>query len=221
MRSRRLISVFGSFLLALVILVPGVAAAPALTITPASGSPETTFVATLSGFTPAEKIALRLTTSEATPRTLTIPAITIDSNGGYALSIPALGLTAGDYTLAALRGTEAMVSARFSVAAAPRATPTRPAVTPIRPATTPTTVATASPTAPPALPTPPSTGSGGNLPGLPNTGSGAGTGVNTAWGFFLFALFVPLLTLGIVQRRKRYATRQVTTDQERKKGTKR
>ena len=106
MRSRRLFSVLGVLLLALVILVPGVAAAPALTITPASGSVESEFVAVLSGVTPAEKIALRLTTSEATPRTLTVPAITIDGAGGYTLVIPALGLTGGDYTLAALRGAQ-------------------------------------------------------------------------------------------------------------------
>ena len=221
MRSRRLISVLGSLLLALVIVVPGVAAAPALTITPASGSLETEFVATLSGFTPAEKIALRLTTSEATPRTLTVPAITIDSTGGYILSIPALGLTTGDYTLAALRGTEVVVSARFTVTAAPRATPTRPAVTPTPPATTPTKAPTVTPAAPPPLPTPPSTGSGGNLPGLPNTGSGSGAGMSTAWGFLPLALFIPLLALGIIQRRRRYATRPLATDQEQETTTKR
>lgn len=221
MRSRRLISVLGSLLLALVILVPGAAAAPALTITPTSGSLETEFVAMLSGFTPAEKIALRLTTSEATSRTLTVPAITIDNTGGYRLSIPALGLTAGDYTLAALRGAEVVVSARFTVTAAPRATPTRPTVTPTHPAPAPTRSPIISPTMSPPIPTPPATGSGGFLPGLPNTGGGSGTGMSGTWAFLLFALFVPLITLGLVRRRKRYAPHRITNDTERETTTKR
>ncbi len=221
MRSRRLISVLGSLLLALVILVPGAAAAPALTVTPTSGSLETEFDAVLSGFTPAERITLRLITSETTPRTLTVPAITIDSAGGYSLAIPALGLTTGDYTLAALRGTEVVVSARFTVAAAPRATPTRTTVTQTRPAPTSTRTPIVSPTNTPAIPTPPATGNGGFLPGLPNTGGGAGTGMSGTWVFLLFALFVPLITLGLVQRRKHDAPRRITNDQERETATKR
>ncbi len=206
MCSRHLISVLCSLLLALVILVPGAVAAPALTVTPTSGSLETEFVAVLTGFTPAEKIALRL--------------ITIDSAGGYSLAIPALGLTTGDYTLAALRGTEVVVSARFTVAAAPRATPTRTTVTPTRPVPTPTRTPIVSPTNTPAIPTPSATGNGGFLPGLPNTGGGAGTGMSGTWVFLLLALFVPLITLGLVQRRKHDAPRRITNDQERETVTK-
>ncbi|HEY8599166.1 MAG TPA: hypothetical protein VIL85_12090, partial [Thermomicrobiales bacterium] len=180
------------------------------------------FVAVLSGFTPTEKIALRLATSEATPRILTIPAITIDGAGGYTLAIPALGLTGGDYTLAALRGAEVVASARFTVVAAPRATPTRPAATPTRPAPTQTRSPIVGPTAAPALPTPPSTGSGGFLPGLPNTGGGAGGGLGGTVAPLLVALSIPLATLALVQRRrKRYALRRITNDREQKSGPER
>lgn len=210
MRSRRLIGVLGSLLLALVILVPGVVAAPAMTITPTSGSLETEFVAVLSGFVPAEKIALRLSTSEATPRTLTVPAITIDHTGSYTLSIPALGLMAGEYTLAALRGAEVVVSARFTIVAAAPATPTVPTVTPTRSAPTPTQTPTASPTAPPPLPTPPATGTSGQLPGLPNTGDGAGTSMAGFRGSLLVALGASLMALALVQRRRKRALSSTT-----------
>ncbi len=84
MRSRRLISVLGSLLLALVILVPEAAAAPALTVTPTSGSLKTEFVAVLSGFTP------RAFVRRAHRHTPSAGALRCRCIGGYrAGSIPA------------------------------------------------------------------------------------------------------------------------------------
>lgn len=185
-RSLRASIALGALLLALSLGVSPVAAAPAITITPASGPPETEFAADLRGFTPGETVALRLTTTEATPRSLTIPAITIDAEGSYHLIIPAFGLPPGDYTLAALRGTEIVATARLTVLGAPSATPARPL-----PSNSPVPTATRPlPTATLPAPTPPPTGSGGNLPGLPNTGDGGSIGVETFW-------FVPIVVLAL------------------------
>ena len=199
MRSRRALIMAGLFLLAWVALAGTAFAAPAITIAPADGANGGAFVADLSGFNPGESINLRLSTGEATPRNLAIPAIMIDATGRYSLTIPTLGLPPGEYTLAALRGGSVVASARFTVAATPVASPsTRPAPTTTRPAPTRTTT---SPT-PTAIvpPTPPSTGSGGYLPGLPNTGGGAMSGAPTTW---LLLSLAPLMIVLVAARRRR------------------
>lgn len=147
-----------------------VGAAPALAITPSQGQLGTTFVAQLSGFTPLEVIALRLTVLSGTERSLDVPKVTIKEDGTYTLSISSLLVQPGDYRLSALRQGEVVTSARFTVTAA--ATPTRSpsSATVTRPR--PTGTSGPFPTATLVPPAPPPTGNGGNLPGLPNTGGG-------------------------------------------------
>lgn len=159
-------------LVAALLLWPAFAmAAPAITITPPKTPTDPTFTATLTGFDTGETITLQLGTVSSPPRMLDVPAVKIGADGTYTLAILPLGLAAGDYTLSALRGTAVVASARFTVVA--RATPTSVPVTPTRNAATPTRAPIAiTPT--PAILTPPASGTGGYLPGLPNTGGGAG-----------------------------------------------
>lgn len=200
MRSARPFVLLAALLVALLVWPTGAGAAPALTITTADSAGATTLTARLTGFTPQETIDLQLGTTESTPRILEIPGIVIGADGSYTLSLIPLGLPAGAYTLTALRGTAVVASVRFAVTA--RATPTRAAATPTRaPITTvPPTAAPPTPVAPTAVaPTPPATGSGGALPGLPNTGGGAGNGpAARTWSFAVLAAFVVVAGFCIV-----------------------
>jgi hypothetical protein len=169
---------FAAFLVALFVALvasPGRAgAAPALTITPSSGPPAARFVATLTGFTPAEAIVFQLSAEARQPLTLTLPAVTIAADGTYSLSINALLLPVGNYSLAALRGTVVVASAHFTVTAA------------------------ASP-----VPSPPATGNGGYLPGLPSTGGGGPQGMGPVEARTILAGVLALLaTLVAVVRRR-------------------
>ncbi len=196
MRSARPFVLLAALLLALLIWPTGAGAAPAITITAADSAAATTLTAKLTGFTPQETIDLQLGTTESTPRILEIPGVVIGADGSYTLSLIPLGLPAGAYTLAALRGTVVVASARFTVTA--RATPTRAAATPTR---MPITAVPPPPIAPTAVaPTPPSTGSGGVLPGLPDTGGGgAGNGPATLTrSFVALAAFIGVASFCIV-----------------------
>lgn len=175
MRYIRAIAVLTALVAALAALPGLVGAAPALTIAPTSGPPETRFVATLAGFTPGEKIMLQLVAETQPPLTLNIPAVTITADGTYALTINALVLLPGSYTLAALREATVVASARFTVT--PPGSP---------------------------VPTPPSTGSGGYLPGLPNTGGG-GAGPASPIPVFLLLLGIPglLAMLALMTHRRK------------------
>ncbi len=205
MRFARPFVLLAALLLALLVWPTSAGAAPAIAITAADSAAATTLTAKLTGFTPQETIALQLGTTESTPRILEIPGIVIGADGGYTLSLIPLGLPAGAYTLTALRGPVVVASVRFTVTA--RATPPRAAATPTRAPLTAVPPTAVAPTA--VAPTPPSTGSGGALPGLPDTGGGAGVGPATlSRSFAVLAAFVGVASLciaGGLWRRPRLA----------------
>jgi hypothetical protein len=174
MRPLRFATALVALIVALLALPGHAGAAPALTIAPTSGPPETRFVATLTGFTPGEGIVLQLVAETPKPLTLTLPAVTIAADGGYSLSINALLLPPGNYSLTALRGTAVSASARFTVT--PEASP---------------------------VPSPPATGNGGYLPGLPSTGGGGAQGMSPGQAMSIVAGLLTLLAMvaGVLYRR--------------------
>jgi hypothetical protein len=187
MRSLRFTFALVALIVALTALPGRAGAAPSLTIAPNSGPPETRFVATLAGFTPGEEIVLQLAAETPQPLTLTLPAVTIATDGSYSLSINALLLPQGDYSLTAMRGIAISASARFSVT--PEASP---------------------------VPSPPATGNGGYLPGLPSTGGGGsqltGSDPVVAIGLSALALLFLLVLLGYRSAKVKLTTLYTQSD---------